>query len=259
MRRGRGPLAPFLLFLAGSLQDNKRILTAGHEKIIRVFDLERPDAEPLKIEGSTAALRTCLWHTDDPSLIVTAGSDEKAIRVWDVRTLSECQSVECAAPCLSMELSPDGGALTTADGDAVNFYDARALKLQQSVRVPYGVESASMHAPGKRFVAGGQDMWVHVHDLETGEEVESHIEVLSVQAEVEGEQGQDDDFERRHVRYRAARLVAAMSGGAAPPAATRKTGASAPPRSSSAATSSARIVQYWSLISSISSCSPKIL
>lgn len=163
-----------MLFLAGSLQDNKRILTAGHEKIIRVFDLERPDAEPLKIEGSTAALRTCLWHTDDPSLIVTAGSDEKAIRVWDVRTLSECQSVECAAPCLSMELSPDGGALTTADGDAVNFYDARALKLQQSVRVPYGVESASMHAPGKRFVAGGQDMWVHVHDLETGEEVESH-------------------------------------------------------------------------------------
>ena len=150
------------------------MLTGGHEKKIRVYDLGRPEAEPLVIEGSQAPLRSCLWHPADANLIVSCGSDEKAVRVWDVRTASECQSVECSAACLSLELSPDGGCLTTADGDAVNFYDARQLKLQQSVRVPYGVESASMHAPSKRFVAGGQDMWVHVHDLESGMEVESH-------------------------------------------------------------------------------------
>ena len=71
------------------------MLTGGHEKKIRVYDLGRPEAEPLVIEGSQAPLRSCLWHPADANLIVSCGSDEKAVRVWDVRTASECQYRAC--------------------------------------------------------------------------------------------------------------------------------------------------------------------
>ena len=33
-------------------------------------------------------------------------------------------------------------------------------------------ESASVCVPQNRFVAGGADMWVHVHDMATGNEVD---------------------------------------------------------------------------------------
>ena len=38
--------------------------------------------------------------------------------------------------------------------------------------LPYEAESASVCVPQNRFVAGGADMWVHVHDMATGNEVD---------------------------------------------------------------------------------------
>ncbi len=37
---------------------------------------------------------------------------------------------------------------------------------------PYSVESASFCPEKGRFVAGGGDMWAHLHDYETGAELE---------------------------------------------------------------------------------------
>ena len=36
----------------------------------------------------------------------------------------------------------------------------------------YSVESATFCPEKGRFVVGGEDMWVHLHDYATGEEVE---------------------------------------------------------------------------------------
>lgn len=40
------------------------------------------------------------------------------------------------------------------------------------VQTPYTVESASYCAERKRWAAGGNDMWVHLYDYETGDELD---------------------------------------------------------------------------------------
>jgi hypothetical protein len=46
--------------------------------------------------------------------------------------------------------------------------DARCTILQ----TPYTVESASYCAERKRWAAGGNDMWVHLYDYDTGDELD---------------------------------------------------------------------------------------
>lgn len=42
----------------------------------------------------------------------------------------------------------------------------------KSYNMPCNVESASLEPKyGNRFIAGGEDMWVHVFDFVTGEEI----------------------------------------------------------------------------------------
>ena len=67
-----------------------------------------------------------------------------------------------------------GVTLITADGKTVNFLNGSSSKsINQHVVAGYEVESASYAPERGRFVAGGRsDMWVHLYDFETGQEVE---------------------------------------------------------------------------------------
>ena len=40
------------------------------------------------------------------------------------------------------------------------------------LQTPYTVESASYCAERKRWAAGGNDMWVHLYDYDTGDELD---------------------------------------------------------------------------------------
>ncbi|WRX26751.1 WD40 repeat - like 10 [Theobroma cacao] len=73
---------------------------------------------------------------------------------------------------MSAEVSQDGRHITTADGSNVKFWDANHFALVKSYYMPCSVESASLEPKhGKKFIAGGEDMWVHVFDFHTGEEI----------------------------------------------------------------------------------------
>lgn len=102
-------------------QDDKRLVTGGQEKIIQIFDLEKPEAEALKLEGHTQAVKTALWSSDD-SLIISGGQDSQLI-FWDTRTLKPTKTVSTKAPVASVELSLDGKHMTTAAGKEVSFWD----------------------------------------------------------------------------------------------------------------------------------------
>lgn len=57
-------------------------------------------------------------------------------------------------------------------GHLPQVWDAAKLESVKSFRTPYSVESASYCAERGRFAAGGDDMWVHLYDFATGEELE---------------------------------------------------------------------------------------
>lgn len=56
----------------------------------------------------------------------------------------------------------------------VRFWDGERLEQVKSYSQPYDVESASYCPEKGRFVAGGGDMWAHLHDYDTGAELESN-------------------------------------------------------------------------------------
>uniref|UniRef100_A0A3Q7FUV3 Serine-threonine kinase receptor-associated protein n=1 Tax=Solanum lycopersicum TaxID=4081 RepID=A0A3Q7FUV3_SOLLC len=162
---------PPALLLLKFLQDTNLLLTGGFEKILRIFDLNRPDAPPREIDSSPGSVRTVAWLHSDQTILSSSG-DAGGLRLWDVRTGKVVQILETKFPVTSAEVSQDGRYITTADGSSVKFWDANHFGLVKSHELPCKVESASLEPKfGNRFIAGGEDMWVHVFDFHTGEEI----------------------------------------------------------------------------------------
>lgn len=153
---------------------SQHIATAGKEQLIRIFDLQRPEAEPLVLPGHEKLVRVLLC-TDEPSgqQLIT-GSDDKSLRTWDVRTLSETRRLDFDGPVTSLEVSHDGSVLTVAAGSEVIFLERRSLRVLKKHALPVieGVNSAALSPCGSMFVAGGANFWVYLHDFESGKELQ---------------------------------------------------------------------------------------
>lgn len=51
------------------MQDTHLLLTGGMEKVLRVFDLNRPDAPPRELEKSPGSVRTIAWLHSDQTIL----------------------------------------------------------------------------------------------------------------------------------------------------------------------------------------------
>ncbi|CAN8305101.1 unnamed protein product [Cochlearia groenlandica] len=152
-------------------EDTHLLLTGGMEKILRIFDLNRPDAPPKEVGKTLGSIRTVEWlHSDNT--ILSSCTDTGDIRLWDIRSDKIVQTLETKSPVTSAEVSRDGRYITTADGSSVKFWDTNNFGLLKSYDMPCNVESASLEPKhGNTFIAGGEDMWVHRFDFQTGEEI----------------------------------------------------------------------------------------
>ncbi|XP_015899009.2 uncharacterized protein LOC107432397 [Ziziphus jujuba] len=152
-------------------EDTHLLLTGGMEKVIRIYDLHRPDAPPREVDKSPGSVRTVAWLHSDQTLLSSC-TDMGGVRLWDVRSGKIVQTLETKSSVTSAEVSQDGRYITTADGSTVKFWDANYFGLVKSHDMPSTVESASLEPKyGKKFIAGGEDMWIRVFDFHTGEEI----------------------------------------------------------------------------------------
>ncbi|KAK4410587.1 Serine-threonine kinase receptor-associated protein [Sesamum angolense] len=152
-------------------EDTHLLLTGGMEKVLRIFDLNRPDAPPREIEKSPGSVRTLAWLHSDQTILGSC-TDMGGVRLWDVRTGTIVRTLETKSSVTSAEVSQDGRYITTADGSTVKFWDANHFGLVKSYDMPCIMESASLEPKfGNKFIAGGEDMWVHVFDFHTGAEI----------------------------------------------------------------------------------------
>lgn len=46
-------------------QDSNYLLTGGQDKLLRIYDLNKPEAEPKEISGHTSGIKKALWCSDD--------------------------------------------------------------------------------------------------------------------------------------------------------------------------------------------------
>jgi serine-threonine kinase receptor-associated protein len=153
-------------------ESTTHLLTGGAEKILRIFDLNRPDAPPTILEGSPGTpIRAAVWHHSDQT-ILSSSNDMGGVRIWDVRTKAIVRTLDTKSSCTSVEVSRDSNYITTADGNTVKFWDANHFGLVKSYTMPRPVESASLFPSRSKFIAGGDDMWVRLFDFTTGDEIE---------------------------------------------------------------------------------------
>ncbi|GAA6066966.1 serine-threonine kinase receptor-associated protein, partial [Tachysurus ichikawai] len=150
-------------------QDSECLLTGGNDKVLRIYDLSKPEAEPREISGHTAAIKKALWCNDDQQIL--SASEDKTIRLWDRITGEVVKTLSFETSVSSMEYVPDGEILVITYGRTIAFYSAQTLDLIKTVDAPASIHSASLHPDKDFFVAGGDDFKLYKFDYTTKEEM----------------------------------------------------------------------------------------
>ncbi|KJA27444.1 hypothetical protein HYPSUDRAFT_198202 [Hypholoma sublateritium FD-334 SS-4] len=153
------------------------LLSGGQEKKVRIFDLNRPDAEPDFLFDSgllshDGTIKSVVWVGEHTG--VTAGEDGK-VKWWDLRSREMTKVIAFPDPISSMELSLPTQRLVLTSGKTVNFIPAlpHTGHSTHTLTMRYAPSSASIHPIHQdRFVTGSMtDEWVRVHGI-NGEEVD---------------------------------------------------------------------------------------
>ncbi|XP_069807231.1 serine-threonine kinase receptor-associated protein [Dendropsophus ebraccatus] len=153
-------------------QDSNHLLTGGQDKLLRIYDLSKPEADPEQIGGHTSAIKKALWYNDDRQIISAA--DDKTVRLWDRVSMTEVKTLNFNLSVSSMEYIPEGETLLITYGRTISLYNTSSLELIKSFEAPAPINSASLHPEKECIVAGGDDFKLYKYDYTTGEELESY-------------------------------------------------------------------------------------
>ncbi|KAJ8601520.1 hypothetical protein CTAYLR_010765 [Chrysophaeum taylorii] len=134
------------------------LATAGHEGVVRLFDVATASDVPVRELAVGAQLAKCCWADSD---LVVAGASDGSIRVWDTR--GPACVVDFAlegGPIMDIELKTAGGrpTMTACCGDVVAVYDAKTWTPRTRVAAPVHFREeggASLAPSGDRLVLGG--------------------------------------------------------------------------------------------------------
>jgi serine-threonine kinase receptor-associated protein len=151
-------------------KDGQHLLTGSNEKLLRIYDLNKPEAEAVKFAGHTSSIRHALFL--DEKQIISAG-DDKTVRLWDHDSQTEIKKIEFDAVPSSLEISADGTTTVITHGTTVSFWRTNSMEEIKRYKVPTQVNSATLHPNKDVFVCAGEDFKVYKFNYETGEEIES--------------------------------------------------------------------------------------
>lgn len=168
-----------------------KIITGGHEKKIRLYDLNASDSPPVEIGNLPSNIKNLNWNSE--LNLIYSSCEDRNIRIWDTRTCSIVKNLELDANVTSMDLSIEKSLLMCCAGKEAKFWDSESFDLNKSFGFTFDASSVSI-LPGShsRFVVGGvSDLWVRTYDFSTGQELEvykgHHGPVHSVSYSPDGE------------------------------------------------------------------------
>ncbi|XP_002155180.4 serine-threonine kinase receptor-associated protein [Hydra vulgaris] len=153
-------------------KDEDRLLTGSNNKTMRLFDLSCPDKEPYIIEGLGGNPKACIWLNNDTNIL--SGCDEKTVRLWDVRSFKQINTIVLDKPLTGLELSKDQSTLSVVCGNQALFYDSSSLSLLKSYELKTVTNSISLSPKKNIFVTGGEDFLLYKFDFNTGIQLEAY-------------------------------------------------------------------------------------
>uniref|UniRef100_A0A1B6E8F8 Serine-threonine kinase receptor-associated protein n=1 Tax=Clastoptera arizonana TaxID=38151 RepID=A0A1B6E8F8_9HEMI len=151
--------------------DSSLFATASNEKVIRIFDLNKPDLSPTILNGHTAGIRHVFFLHNESRLVSCA--DDCTLRAWDRKSMQEVKSLKFDHPLTSLEVSKDGSILTVAYAKQIAFVSSDTLEIIREIKVPTQIYSASLHPDKTIFVCGGEDFKMYKYDFNSGDEIDS--------------------------------------------------------------------------------------
>lgn len=153
--------------------DSHRLVTGSNDKNIRLFDLNRPDADAHVFRGHESSIKYVQFFNTSSQLISCA--EDKTLRVWDCNAGMAVSKLKFGSMPNSLEISRDGSVLTVTHGCTVTFLDSNSLNVIKEYKIPSQVHSASLLLNSERpiFVCGGEDLKMYKFDYSTGVEIES--------------------------------------------------------------------------------------
>lgn len=145
-----------------------RLMTGGAEKLIRLYDLGKPEAEPYTFGPAPDSIRRCMWSLDNKRVLLSY-LNTPGIDVIDLSSQKVVKKIEGVGPMLDMVHTHCGRYIVTAEAHAVTIRHALSLEVAQRYSIDdYEVESADYCPERNVFVAGGSDMWTHMYDAGSG-------------------------------------------------------------------------------------------
>jgi len=151
--------------------DDNYLLTGSNEKILRIYDLNKIDSDPLQFKGHTSSIKNVLFLQNGKRIV--SASDDKTIRFWDVNSASEINKLEFASIPNSIELSRDNTILSVCSGHEVSMWDTQTMLKLKQFTIPTHVFSSTLHPQKDVFVCGGEDFKMYKYNYEDGSEIES--------------------------------------------------------------------------------------
>jgi len=151
--------------------NSDHLLTGSNEKLLRIFDLNKPQADPVQLSGHTGNIKHNMYSKC--GVYIYSSSDDNTVRCWDTRTNQEVHSLSLSAPAGDLHLSEAGDLLTVAYGSTVAFYRTDSWREEKSVSLPTIVNTAGLHPDSTMFVAGGEDFKLYKYDFQTMEEIDN--------------------------------------------------------------------------------------
>lgn len=147
------------------------MFSGGHEKKLRLFDLNAPDAAAQEVTDGFTAEISHLCTVPDSNLVLVAGGQEH-IRVVDQRTLETVKTMDTPANVTGLSVAHDDSVITASSGNDVLFYDASSFELIKKHTLPVAPDCVSYHPGAGRFVIGSdEELWVRSYDFESGQEL----------------------------------------------------------------------------------------
>jgi len=147
--------------------DEKRVMTAGQDKLIRVFELGKETEAATTLDGHTETIKQTLWA--DESMVISAAPD--GVRLWDLRTKKEVKRLTTTNTS-SIQLSADKSGLLVSSGKSVTLYSISNHEVVKQQTVSVDINSAVLSADNKHFALGCNDFSVRLLDYTTGKELE---------------------------------------------------------------------------------------
>ncbi|KAL7640370.1 UNVERIFIED_CONTAM: hypothetical protein RMT77_008643 [Armadillidium vulgare] len=151
--------------------DSTKLLTGSNEKLLKIFDLGKPEADPQVFSGHSAGLKHVLYMEDGKRILSCA--EDKTVRCWDVLSGKEVKKLELTQNPTSIELASNGQVLTVSYGNKVGFCNPETLEETRSVTIGSAIYSASLHPNQSVFICGGEDFIMYKMDYSTLTEIES--------------------------------------------------------------------------------------